>query len=187
MRRSSIGLVGVALLAGVGLAAQTQAQPPGKPAPAKVETVRGGSGSQPGERKPPGKAAPAKVAAPNAPDPAKSAPAKPGSWTPAASASVPAAKTANVKQQRPSRGKRGSTKAAKVQPPKPAEIVRSNEPSGPGVRVSDDITMLPNGRDTTGCQRYSMSSRGFGPVQATFYRTHRGDFTTDRNEASCSG
>ena len=64
---------------------------------------------------------------------------------------------------------------------------RVDEKSGPGVRVGDDIVMQPNGHDAGGCQRYSMNSRGYGSVQAVFYRTTKGDFTTDRSEANCKG
>ena len=77
-------------------------------------------------------------------------------------------------------------KAAGEKPaPAPPAPARSNLARDP-IRVSDEISMLPNGQDTTGCRRYSMSSRGFGPLQATFYRTAKGDFTTDRNEAVCN-
>ena len=179
-----VALVAGVLLAGTGAAAKDPPQPAKSPA-AKVDTIKGGAARQPsaGEKKTPGKPDVAKAVVPKATEPA---PGKPGAWKPAASASVSAAKPADVKR-RAGRGKQGSRKAARAQPPKPAEIVRGDEPSGPGIRVSDDITMVPNGRDTTGCQRYSMSSRGFGPVLATFYRTQKGDFTTDRNEAACSG
>jgi hypothetical protein len=102
-----------------------------------------------------------------------------------------------VKTVKPAKSRAKST-AAKAKPRKPpapsketaaarAAPAPADPPSGEGIRVGDDITMTPNGRDGTGCQRYSMSSRGFGPLQAVFYRTAKGDFTTDRNEAACQG
>ena len=49
-----------------------------------------------------------------------------------------------------------------------------------------DLVMAPIGRDARGCVQYRMQSTRRPAVQAVFYRTAAGDFSTIKEEAACT-
>ncbi len=53
-------------------------------------------------------------------------------------------------------------------------------------QLGQDLLMVPVARDGRGCVQYRMESENRPRVQAVFYRTHAGDFSTIRGEAACT-
>lgn len=67
----------------------------------------------------------------------------------------------------------------------------SDSPSAPrplptAETLDADLVMAPVGRDARGCVQYRMRSQKRPAVDAVFYRTRFGDFSTIREEAACT-
>lgn len=52
--------------------------------------------------------------------------------------------------------------------------------------LDSDLVMTPVGRDARGCVQYQMRSIKRPSVDAVFYRTRYGDFSTISEEAACT-
>lgn len=52
--------------------------------------------------------------------------------------------------------------------------------------LAADLVMAPVARDASGCVQYRMRSDNRPTVDAFFYRTRYGDFSTIREEAACT-
>jgi len=53
-------------------------------------------------------------------------------------------------------------------------------------QLADDLYMVPIARDGRGCVQYRMQSDRRPRLQALFYRTQAGDFSTIEAEAACT-
>lgn len=53
-------------------------------------------------------------------------------------------------------------------------------------QIGEDLVMAPVGRDPRGCVQYQVRSNTRPTLQAVFYRTRAGDFSTIKEEAACS-
>jgi len=52
--------------------------------------------------------------------------------------------------------------------------------------LDPDLVMVPVARDAAGCVQYRLRSDRRPTVEAVFYRTRFGDFSTIRAEAACT-
>lgn len=53
-------------------------------------------------------------------------------------------------------------------------------------QIGDDLWMIPVARDSSGCLQYRLHSDNRATLQAIFYRTPIGAYSTNRAEAGCS-
>ena len=53
-------------------------------------------------------------------------------------------------------------------------------------KLGQDLLMVPVARDGRGCVQYRMQSARRPRIEAVFYRTHAGDFSTIEAEAACT-
>lgn len=72
----------------------------------------------------------------------------------------------------------------------PSTAVQSApQPTGPlpeSVSLAQDLKMVPIARDRRGCVLYRMQSERRPNLDALFYRTQAGDFSTIEEEAACT-
>lgn len=52
-------------------------------------------------------------------------------------------------------------------------------------QIGDDLWMVPVARDAGGCVQYRLHSSNRATLQAVFYRTPLGAYSTNRAEAGC--
>ena len=52
--------------------------------------------------------------------------------------------------------------------------------------LAPDLLMIPVARDGQGCVEYRMQSKSRPNLDAVFYRTNAGDFSTIQEEAACT-
>jgi len=69
-----------------------------------------------------------------------------------------------------------------------ASVDRSESPRAlpAAEQLADDLYMVPIARDGRGCVQYRMQSDRRPRLQALFYRTGAGDFSTIEAEAACT-
>ena len=67
-----------------------------------------------------------------------------------------------------------------------AQEARFGGPLPAAETLGDDLIMRPIGRDARGCVEYEMQSKRRPALNAVFYRTRAGDFSTIKEEAACT-
>ncbi len=74
--------------------------------------------------------------------------------------------------------------AYRAPPPRAPAPVHGALPAA--VSLDNDLHMVPVARDGRGCVQYRMSSPSRPELDALFYRTEAGDFSTIEEEAACT-
>lgn len=86
----------------------------------------------------------------------------------------------------PPPAKTDRTAKASVRAEPDTKVERPARPLPAAEKLDKDLVMAPFARDARGCVMYRMQSKNRPGLNAVFYRTRAGDFSTIEEEAACT-